>query len=59
MKHKGKGLIFTGLLLIAAALFLTGYNLFDQMPSGRRLRPRHNWRNGCPKQLRRTSRTIC
>lgn len=35
MKHKGKGLIFTGLLLIAAALFLTGYNLFDQMRAQR------------------------
>ena len=35
MKHNGKGLIFTGLLLIAAALFLTGYNLFDQMRAQR------------------------
>lgn len=35
MKRKGKGLIFTGLLLIAAALFLTGYNLFDQMRAQR------------------------
>ena len=35
MKHKGKGLMFTGLLLIAAALFLTGYNLFDQMRAQR------------------------
>ena len=35
MKHKGKGLIFTGLLLMAAALFLTGYNLFDQMRAQR------------------------
>lgn len=35
MKHKGNGLIFTGLLLIAAALFLTGYNLFDQMRAQR------------------------
>ena len=35
MKHKGKGLIFTGLLLIAAALFLTGYKLFHQMRAQR------------------------
>lgn len=35
MKRKGKGLIFMGLLLIAAALFLTGYNLYDQMRAQR------------------------
>ena len=29
MKNKGKTLILFGLLLIAAALFLTGYNLWD------------------------------
>ena len=60
MKHKGKGLIFTGLLLIAAALFLTGYNLFDQMRAQRSAaQAAAQLAEGCPKQLRRTSRTIC
>lgn len=31
MKHNNKGLIFIGLLLIAAALFLTAYNLREDM----------------------------
>ena len=30
MRNKGTGLIFLGLLLIAAALFLTAYNLYDE-----------------------------
>ena len=30
MRNKGTGLIFLGLLLIAAALFLTVYNLYDE-----------------------------
>ena len=35
MKRKGKGLILTGLLLMAAALLLTGYNLYEQMRAQR------------------------
>ena len=31
MKNKGKGLILLGLLLIAAALFLVAYNLYDEL----------------------------
>ena len=38
MKNKGKGLIFLGLLLIAAALFLTAYNLYDEMRAGQSAR---------------------
>lgn len=34
MKNRGKGLIMTGLLLIAAALFLTGYNIHQQKQAG-------------------------
>ncbi|MGM9590615.1 MAG: sortase [Faecousia sp.] len=34
MKNKGKGLILLGLLLIAAALFLTAYNLYDEQRAG-------------------------
>ena len=30
MKHKGRFLILTGLLLVAAALFLAAYNLYDE-----------------------------
>ena len=30
MRNKGTGLIFLGLLLIAAALFLTAYNMYDE-----------------------------
>lgn len=35
MKNKGKFLIITGLLLIAAALFLTVYNLYDEVRARR------------------------
>ena len=31
MKNKGNGLILLGLLLIAAALFLVAYNLYDEL----------------------------
>ena len=31
MRNKGTGLIFLGLLLIAAALFLASYNLYDEL----------------------------
>lgn len=34
MKNRGKGLIMIGLLLIAAALFLTGYNIHEQKQAG-------------------------
>ena len=34
MRNKGTGLIFLGLLLIAAALFLTAYNLYDEQRAG-------------------------
>lgn len=35
MKNKGKHLILLGLLLIAAALLLTGYNLYDALRAAR------------------------
>ena len=35
MKNKGKFLMITGLLLIAAALFLTVYNLYDEVRARR------------------------
>ena len=35
MKNKGKFLIITGLLLIAAAIFLTVYNLYDEVRARR------------------------
>ena len=34
MRNKGTGLIFLGLLLIAAALFLTAYNMYDDQRAG-------------------------
>ena len=34
MRNKGTGLIFLGLLLIAAALFLTAYNMYDEQRAG-------------------------
>ena len=34
MRNKGTGLILLGLLLIAAALFLTAYNLYDEQRAG-------------------------
>lgn len=34
MRNKGIGLILLGLLLIAAALFLTAYNLYDEQRAG-------------------------
>lgn len=34
MRNKGNGMIFLGLLLIAAALFLAAYNLYDEQRAG-------------------------
>lgn len=34
MRNKGTGMILLGLLLIAAALFLTAYNLYDEQRAG-------------------------
>lgn len=38
MKHKGNCLVFLGLLLIAAALFLAFYNLCDELRAGQSAR---------------------